>query len=102
MLRAELHLRVPRHLVVAVRAVRGDLDVKPVPRGAHSAELNPGVPQRIRPRTQEPLHHFGVRIGGEVQVPAQPTEDRIADAAAHQETARTRRRRTPSPRLRSV
>ncbi len=48
------------------------------------AELNPGVPQRVRPWPHDPLHLIRPGVGGKVEVGAQAAQDRVADAAAHQ------------------
>ena len=81
---AETHLRIARHPVVAVGAERGDLQAVPVLADADGAELDAGVPQRVGPRPQRLLHLLGARVGGEVQVGAQPAQQRVAHRAADQ------------------
>jgi hypothetical protein len=55
-----------------------------VPGRADRAEFDAGVPQRVGPGPHDPLHHVRPRIGGEVEVRAQPPQQRVAHAAADQ------------------
>lgn len=82
----ETHLRIPGHPVVGVGAKGGDLHPVLAAGGPDGAELDAGVPHRVGPRPDDALHHFGVRTGGEIQicVRAQASQQRVADAAAHQ------------------
>ena len=51
---------------------------------ADRAELDAGVPQRVGPAAQHLLHLLGPGVGGEVQIGAQPAEQRVAHTAADQ------------------
>ena len=79
---AEAHLGVARHLVVGVGAEGGDLHALVALADADRAELDAGVPQRVGPRPQHALHLLGPGVGGEVEVGAEPAQQRVAHAAA--------------------
>ena len=82
---AEGHLGIARDPVVAVAAERGDLELPARPRRAHRTEgQTAGVPDVVGPPAHDLLHDLGPRIGGEVQVGTQPSQHRIAHAAADQ------------------
>ena len=51
---------------------------------ADRAEFDAGVPQRLGPSAQELLHLLGPGVGGEVQVSAEPAQQRVAHTAADQ------------------
>ena len=81
---SETHLRVSRHLVVAVGPESGDLEpLSGFPR-THGAVGDPGIPHRVGPRTHDLLHRLRRGIGGEIEVGGQSAENRVADATAHQ------------------
>nr|CRL56745.1 hypothetical protein CPGR_04069 [Mycolicibacterium fortuitum subsp. fortuitum DSM 46621 = ATCC 6841 = JCM 6387] len=87
---AELHGRIPGHLVIAVRPERGDLEA--VLDAAHplahtdGAELDAGLPQRVGPRAQNLQHLLRAGVGGEIQIAVlgQPAQQRVAHTAADQ------------------
>ncbi len=81
---AEADLRVARYSVVPVGPKRGDLQAVTILLGADGAELDAGVPQRVGPRPQQLLQLFGPRVGGEVQVVAQPPQHGVAHRTADQ------------------
>ena len=87
----EAHRGVARHLVVAVGPERGDLQAPACLAGPDGAEVDPGVPQGISPRPEDLLDRRGPGVGGEVQVGGQPSEHRVAHAAADQEQLMARR-----------
>ncbi len=104
---AEAHLRIARHLVVGVGAEGGDLHALIALADADGAEVDAGVPQRVGPRPQHALHLLGPGVGGEVEVGAEPAQQRVAHAAAdevqlvagvseHARRARAARRRAGS------
>ena len=75
---------IARHLVVGVGAEGGDLHAVAALADADGAELDAGVPQRVGPRPQDALHLLGPGVGGEVEVGAEPAEQRVAHTAADQ------------------
>jgi hypothetical protein len=77
-------LGVAGHPVVGVRAERGDLDDLVALAGADGAEGDAGVPHRVGPAGQQLLHGRRAGVGGEVQVGAQPAQQRVPHAAADQ------------------
>ncbi len=81
---AEGDVRIAAHAVVGVRTERGDLDRRAVPVRAERAELDPGVPDRLRPAGQQIADLLRTGVGGEVQVRAQPPQQRVPHAAADQ------------------
>ena len=82
---AESHLRVARHLVIGVGTVRGDLQAVIGLADADRAELDARVPQCVGPAAQHLLHLLGARVGGEVEVIAEPAQQGVAHAAADEE-----------------
>ncbi len=80
----EPHLRIARHLVIGVRTERGELHALVALADPDGAVLDAGVPQGVGPGPQNALHLFGPRVGGEVEVGAQPAQQRVTHAAAHQ------------------
>jgi hypothetical protein len=83
---AETHLRVSRHLVVAVGAKGRDLQPGLVLTDADGAELDAGVPDRVRPRPHDLLNFVGAGVGGEVVVRegSQPAQQRVPHRPADQ------------------
>ncbi|EUA37214.1 polynucleotide adenylyltransferase/metal dependent phosphohydrolase domain protein [Mycobacterium avium subsp. avium 2285 (R)] len=79
---AEAHLGISGHLVVGVGAKGGDLQAAVALADADGAELDSGVPQVVGPPPQDLLHLVGARVGGEVQVGAQPAQQGIAHRTA--------------------
>src|ERR1700752_4052891 len=68
--------------MVGIGAERGDLQPVAVLTHADRAEFDAGIPQRVGPRPQQLLHLLGPRVGGEVQITAEPAEQRVAHIAA--------------------
>lgn len=79
---AEAHLGISGHLVVGVGAEGGDLQAAVALADADGAEFDSGVPQVVGPPPQDLLHLLGARVGGEVQVGAQPAQQGIAHRTA--------------------
>ena len=76
------HLGLARGPVVRLGAVGRDLDVVAVLLAADRAEGDPDLPDRVRPGPHDLQYVLGAGIGREVQVVAEPPEQRVPDRAA--------------------
>src|SRR5690606_41847460 len=74
--------RVAADPIVRLSAERGHLDPDPTLRRADGAEVGTGGPDRLAPLFQQPLGLFRARVGGEVEIFAEPAQQGVADGAA--------------------
>ncbi|CAG6393505.1 conserved hypothetical protein [Actinacidiphila cocklensis] len=87
------HLRLARGPVVRLAAVGGHLDLETADpalgvlgllHAADGTEGDTDLPHRVRPRPQDLQYLLGARVGGEVQVVAEPAQQGVPYGAADQ------------------
>ncbi len=81
---AVLHLRVAAARLVGLGAVGGHLDAKAGLDQADGAEGDARVPGRLGPALDQRQHLLGPRVGGQVEVVAEPAEQGVAHRSAYQ------------------
>ena len=75
---------VAGHSVIRLGPVRRDLQAESVALGGDRAEVPPGLPDCLGPTPYEGQGLLGPGVGGEVEVVAEPAEQRVADRASDQ------------------
>ncbi len=78
------HLRLARGAVVGLGPVGGDLDLVAALVCADRAEGDAHLPDGVRPGPDDLQYVLGAGVGGEVQVVAEPAEQRVADRSTDQ------------------